>query len=403
MFRLYALAAVTIFVVVACDSMPLTSPTGSTISISIDKSILPINGQATVKAVVTEVSGTPVHNGTMVTFQPSIGSMVPPEAATVNGIATSIFMAGSASGSGVIHAFSGPARTGSGNSSSGGVEVKVGAAAAGSIAVSSTPPSISQSGGTVTISALVLDSANNPLPGVSVIFTASTGTLSSNTALSDSTGFARTTLTTSQTATVTAIAGAAKSDVQVTVSTAPSVLIEAPATAIVGVPIAVTITPQGGSGNTSPRQLQSVVVDFGDGGSQSLTNITGAFGVTHTYQRAGGFTISARSVDVNGNTGLSSRAIVVQAAIPSVTITANPQSGTAPFTTVIAITASGATNGPPLQSVRAFVNGEQVYSSTSGTGSFAYRVGSAGTYNVSVVATDAAGNEGRANTIIVAQ
>jgi hypothetical protein len=249
----------------------------------------------------------------------------------------------------------------------------------------------------------VLDSSNNPLPGVSVIFTASNGTLSSTTALSDSTGFARTTLTTSVTATVTAIAGAAKNDVQVTVSTAPSVLIDAPPTAIVGVPIGVTITPQGGSGNTSPRQLQAVVVDFGDGGSQTLTNITGAFGVTHTYQRAGGFTISARSVDVNGNTGLSSRAIVVQAAIPSVSVSAAPPFGTAPFPTVISITASAATNGPPLQSVRAFVNGEQVYSSTSGNGSFAYRVGSAGTYNVSVVATDTAGNEGRANTIIVAQ
>ena len=48
MFRLYALAVVTVLVVVACDTVPLTSPTGSTISISIDKSVLPLNGQATV-------------------------------------------------------------------------------------------------------------------------------------------------------------------------------------------------------------------------------------------------------------------------------------------------------------------------------------------------------------------
>ena len=49
MFRLYAIAAVTVLVVVACDSVPLTSPTGSTISISIDKNVLPLNGQACVK------------------------------------------------------------------------------------------------------------------------------------------------------------------------------------------------------------------------------------------------------------------------------------------------------------------------------------------------------------------
>ena len=120
MYRLYAIAIVTVLVVVACDTVPLTSPTGSTISISVDKPVLPINGQATVRAVVMEVSGTPVHNGTMVTFTPTIGSVNPPEAPTVNGIATSTFLAGPASGSGVIHAFSGGARTGSGNSSSGG-------------------------------------------------------------------------------------------------------------------------------------------------------------------------------------------------------------------------------------------------------------------------------------------
>ena len=50
--RLFAVAALTIAVVVACDQMPLTSPTGSTISLSIDRSILPLNGQATVRAVV---------------------------------------------------------------------------------------------------------------------------------------------------------------------------------------------------------------------------------------------------------------------------------------------------------------------------------------------------------------
>ena len=55
-------------VVVACERVPLTSPTGSTISVTIDQSTLPLNGQATVRAIVTESAGTPVHNGTEVTF-----------------------------------------------------------------------------------------------------------------------------------------------------------------------------------------------------------------------------------------------------------------------------------------------------------------------------------------------
>lgn len=405
MIRLYALAILTVlvgsFVSVACERVPLTSPTGSTISVTIDQTTLPLNGQATVRAIVIESAGTPVHNGTQVNFSTSLGSFNPAEAATVNGVATTTFLAGGISGTTKINAYSGGASTGSGNSSSGGVEVKIGAAAAGSLSLSATPPSVSQSGGTVTISALVMDPSNNPLPGVSVLFAASSGTLSLTTALSDANGLARTTLTTTQTATVTAIAGAAKGDVQVTVSTAPTVAIDAPATAIVGVPVAITITPQGGGGNSSPRQLRTVVVDFGDGTSETLNNITGSSGLTHTYQRAGGFTISARSTDVNGDTGLSSRAIVVRPAVLSVGVSASPQSGPAPFTSAISITATAADGAPAVQSVRAFINGEQVFSGT-GSGSFAYRFGAPGTYTISVVATDTAGNEGRASTIVVA-
>ena len=72
--RLSFVAVMTVVAVMACDSVPLTSPTGSTISLSIDRNILPIGGQATVRAVVTESAGTPVHNGTVVTFNPSIPS-----------------------------------------------------------------------------------------------------------------------------------------------------------------------------------------------------------------------------------------------------------------------------------------------------------------------------------------
>src|ERR671912_217681 len=92
-FRLGLVALATVVVVVACDTMPLTSPTGSTISLSIDRSILPLEGQATVRAVVTESAGTAVHNGTVVTFQPSIGRTDPVEAQTINGVATVNFLA----------------------------------------------------------------------------------------------------------------------------------------------------------------------------------------------------------------------------------------------------------------------------------------------------------------------
>jgi len=399
MFRLYAIAAVTVLVVVACDSVPLTSPTGSTISISIDKNVLPLNGQATVRAVVMEVSGTPVHNGTMVTFTHTIGSVNPPEAPTVNGIATSTFLAGAASGAGVIHAFSGPARTGSGNSSSGGVEVKVGAAAAGSISVSATPNSVSQSGGTVTISALVLDSSNNPLPGVSVLFTTSNGALSSTTALSDANGLARTMLTTTQTATVTAIAGAAKGDTQVTVSVAPTVTITAPDTGSVGVPVAMTVAVTGGS-NNSPRQVQSLTMDFGDGTSETRTNVTGSVGFTHTYNQARGFTITATAVDVSGNTGIASDAIVIaRQQNPTVTLTA-PATTTVAAPIAVAFSATSPAPGSQIVSAQVTLQDGTVIYSGSNANSFNYKFGSAGTYTLTGTVTDSNGNSASASTTV---
>lgn len=407
--RLLAVAAATILVVVACDRVPLTSPTGSTIVLSIDRNILPLNGQATVRAVVTESAGTPVHNGTTVTFQPSIGRTDPVEAQTVNGIATVTFLAGGTSGTGFIHAFSGGARTGSGNASSGGVEVRIGAAAAGTIAVSATPSSVSQSGGTVTVSALVLDPSNNPLPGVSVLFTTSTGSLGATTALSDANGIARTTLETSQTATVTAIAGAAKGEAVVTVSAAPNMTVAAPETGTVDVPVPITVTFTAPASGTA-RQVQSVVVDFGDGTSETRSNPTGTVAFSHAYRRAGGFTITATARDVAGNTAIASDAITINhAALPTVSFTSVspnpvPPASNGVTTISVAAAASSSPGAAPLRSVVVRkADGTVIFSGTAG-GSFTYQfTAGSGANPITATATDANGSSATATTVVIVQ
>lgn len=376
----------------ACERVALTAPTASTITITSDQSVLPLNGTATLRAVVIESGGTPVHNGTTVTFTSTLGTVDPVEAKTVNGIATATFKAGGTSGKSTIKAFSGGASTAT------GVDVTIGSAAARSIALSATPSSVSQSGGTVTVSALVLDQDGNSLPGVPVNFSADVGQLTPTTAVSGSDGIARAQLTTTATSKVTATAGTATRDVTVTVSAAPGATIEvSPASPFAGVPAAITVTPAAGG----TRQVQSVIVDFGDGTSQTASNPTGPVGFTHIYQRAGGYTITARSTDVSGNTGTAQRAIIVQSAIPTAGVSAAPNSGNAPFNSTITVTASAAANGPPLTSVRTFVNGELVMSATGG-GSFAYRFATPGSYTITTVVTDAAGNEARASTIVIA-
>jgi hypothetical protein len=268
--------------------------------------------------------------------------------------------------------------------------------------VSASPSSVSQSGGTVTISALVLDSSNNPLPGVSVLFTSGSGTVSPTTSVSDSSGIARAQLTTTQTSTVTALAGSAKGDITVTVSAAPSVTIDNDGAAVVGVPEPITVTAAAGANNSSPRQIQSVTVEFGDGAVETRNNVTGSVAFTHVYGREGGFTITARAVDVSGNTGVSSKAIVVSRSQPTATLTApatvdmSDTGGVAGFT----IAASAAAGQPPVQSVVVRLgDGTVIYSGSSG-GSFTYQFASTGTYAVNATVTDQAGGVATASAVV---
>ena len=403
--RLYFIAFVTIVGVIACDRVPLTSPTGSTISITVSETTIPVNGQAAVRATVIESGGTPVHNGTQVTFTSALGSFNPAATETVNGVATTTFFAGSVSGTTRINAYSGGASTGSGNSSGSGVEVRIGAAAAGSVSLQVVPPTVPQNGGTVTATALVLDPSGNPLRGVPVLFSADAGTISNANVVTDQNGYAVTNLVTTRPAKITARAGTAPpATFDVGVSAPATVTIEATTTnPTAGQPTAFRITPPTGS-NTSP--LASVVVDMGDGTIRTFNNITGPTGFTHTYRSAGGYTVTATATDINGGRGFSSTSVVVGfESQPTVSLSANPNpvpSSAQGQTTFTVNAQPGSTTGAPVRNVRVTLNdGTTIYSSTSGgQQQFAYKFGGGGTFTATATVTDANGATGSTTTVI---
>jgi hypothetical protein len=107
-----------------CESVPLTAPAGTGITLLASPASLSVNGAATITAVLNEGAflpdpdgggttidgvGTPVHNGTVVTFVTSLGRMQPAEARTVGGRAQATLIADGRSGVAVITAFSGGA------------------------------------------------------------------------------------------------------------------------------------------------------------------------------------------------------------------------------------------------------------------------------------------------------
>jgi adhesin/invasin len=348
--RLAWFSAAVASLTVACESVPLLAPTGSTITMTTGVTALPVNGSTDVVATILEAAGTPPHSGTHITFLTTLGTVVPPDAETdVNGRVIVRFLAGDSNGTATITATSGGATTGT----NGAIKIAVGTAAVGRVTVSANPASVPSNGGTTTIVADVFDINGNALNSAPVTFTTTAGSLANGLAITNGIGRATTTLTTSQQATVTAAVGAqapasstptpptttpgtpttpttptasgqASGSVTVTVSAVPTLVITPPTTPpSAGLPaaftFAVTVPAQNGSA------VREVTVDWGDGDRQNLGAVTGNAVVSHVYDNAGTYAVTGTVTDASGNTSTVSTSVtVIPVPAPTVIITFSP-------------------------------------------------------------------------------
>ena len=291
-------AALGATVAVACDTVPLTAPSGSALTITAGSTFVPTGGTTEVTAFVAEQSGTAVQNGTTVHFATNLGRMDPVDAQTKNGYATATFHAGDSSGVADITATSGGVgggtpSTGNGDgngtttttTSSNTVRITVGAAAVETVLLAANPGSVPSEGGTVDLLATVTAANGRSLQGLLVTFASSEGTLSSSTATTDSNGQARVTLTTNRNATVTASAGAKQSTAVTVTRRDPASVATATLTATAGTPVV-------GSGqsfsftatvNVSPADpaIQATRFEWAFGDGSSIT--TNGPSTSHVY------------------------------------------------------------------------------------------------------------------------
>jgi PKD repeat protein len=282
-------AVLLLAVLAACDKVPLTAPTESTIALFATGTSVPLNGAVDLVATVTEKPGTPVQNGTLVTFTTTLGRIDPPEARTNNGKVTVRLTADGRSGTAKVTAISGGATKGE-------LEIPIGAAAADNLVVRAEPTSVGASGGTVQVIATVRDSSGNGLAGVTVTFSATAGQLSPASANTDANGEARTSLSTVRESVVTASAGNKTATVTVTYTAAPTIAVTAsPTDPTIGqaVTFQIAVTP---AANGLP--IDSISIDFGDGDSERLG--TSGTSVAHVYTTAGTFTVRVTVRDVSG-------------------------------------------------------------------------------------------------------
>lgn len=375
---------------VACDKVPLLAPSGSEITLSSNTSIVQSNGVAEIRATVLESSGTPVQNGTLVTFTTNLGTLSPPEARTVNGTATVQFVGNGQSGEAEISAVSGGAKPDS------TLKLKVGAAAAGRIGLSANPSRLPNTGGSSQITATVSDSSGNSLSSVPVTFTTTAGSLSSSVATTGLSGQATVTLTTSREAKVTAAVGGSgtgavtPAEITVTLGVTPGISFgtTTPASPVEDQPVTFTlnITP----GATSDP-FQNVVINFGDGtGDQSLGPVNANTSVSHTFNRSGTFTVTATGTTANGDTSRAVTIITVSDRAP-IGVEVSPTTTTAGTSTTYTVTLT-----PSTTSVRRidwdFGDGTPDQSTTGRSTSHVYTL--PGTYVLEVSVTSADGNSG---------
>jgi adhesin/invasin len=322
----------------ACDKVPLLAPTGSVINLFTASSTVPLNSQVEIIATVIENgtttppstgngggtpptttstagSGTPVQNGTVVTFTTTIGRVEPREARTSNGEVRVKFVTEGQSGTATIVAYSG--------GTSGKLEnILVGAAAVKRLTISASPQTLSSIGGSSEILARAESEGGTPLPGVPVTWTTSAGSVNPTTSTTDSNGLAKTTLTTAANSEVTGTSGATTGKVTVGVAAKSGLSVSAaPQTANVGTAVTFTITA------AATANLVDARIEYGDGGSRSLGTLGTSRTDQHIYDSTGTFSITVTARDVTTG-GTETAGTTVSVGALQVTLTAAPSSTT---------------------------------------------------------------------------
>jgi hypothetical protein len=406
-----AVAAIGVFASGSCDKLPLLAPQGTVISLFSNSLVLPLNGSVQITATAIEAgaaapttpppttpgtpgtpttpappspgvpgTGTPVHNGTLVSFTTTLGRLEPAEARTHNGQAIVSLVSSGQSGTARVVAFSGGARSAE-------LVIRVGSAASSRVILSATPAQLPAVGGTSQISARVEDTEGSAVTGAPVTFSTTSGNITPTTANTDNNGIALATLQANASADVTARSGSAEGKITISLRPRSGLTLTGPATPpAAGLPATFTVAV------AATANITNVRVDFGDGTARSLGAISGSTTIQHTYQTAGTFEVTATATQSTGDQETVSTAITILPGQPPGVIV-NVSDAVPAINQQVNLTAivSGATS-TILRYDWNFGDGSPVVSTTGNQTTKVYT--SLGTFTITVVVTQAAGPTG---------
>lgn len=160
--------------------------------VSVSPSNIPVQGSAQVTVIARNADGSPVAAGQQVILTTSLGSLSPSRPTTkADGTATATLNAGTQAGTATVTAI-----LGSSDAATTMVTIRDAATA---ISLQASPSVVPAAGGTVALTAFVVNSQGQPVQGASVTFSSERGTFSTNgVVFTDNTGIATNTLTLTQ-------------------------------------------------------------------------------------------------------------------------------------------------------------------------------------------------------------
>jgi PKD repeat protein len=232
------------------------------------------------------------------------------------------------------------------------------------------------------------------LEGLLVSFSATRGTLSSSSAVTNGNGEARVTLRTNVDTDITATAGSKTSAVvKVTAQPGPSVQLTCAVGSVTNCAtvtqgVAVLFTAQRAS---SSSVIVSSTLDYGDGASVSLGPLTNPVQASHSYAQNGTYTALLTATDVNGESTTASLPIQVLSAVSS-SVSAQSTGG-------LGVTATATVSAPVVQYAWTFEGTGVTKTTTEATTTYTYA--SSGRKTVSVTATLTDGRTTMATTTVV--
>jgi hypothetical protein len=291
MFRIFAcsILLVTIFLALSCKESENAASSGSRLFLTADPQQISFNGTSSLTVSGSDENGTPLPDGTQVSFSVTeAGSVSPRTVSLVNGTARSTYHATFVAGDITITAISGSIEA--------NTTVTVTDSKDQNVFVSANPANLPNGGGSSLISAVVTDASGQPVANVRVQFSTTEGTLQSGggSVETNSSGLAIDTLNTTLTATVTATTDDGVSgDTEVVVGVGRIVchMTVSDNTPSVGQTVMFFDTSDVPAGQTVTFHW-----DFGDSASATGEN------AQHAYNAAGAFDVIHSVTDAQGNT-----------------------------------------------------------------------------------------------------